>query len=102
VVVFVSAASAEQAGRIAAALVKEKLAACGTVIRGARSVYRWKGEVRNEAEALLILKTKRSRFRALEERVRALHSYETPEVIALPIVAGSEPYLRWLRDGCAT
>jgi periplasmic divalent cation tolerance protein len=92
-VVLVTTPSADQAAALARALVEERLAACGNVIPGLRSIYRWEGQVQDEPEALLVLKTTRSRFEALRERVLALHPYEVPEVIALPVEVGSAPYL---------
>jgi periplasmic divalent cation tolerance protein len=96
VVVLVTTPTAERAAEIARALVEERLAACGNVVPGLRSIYRWEGKIHDDAEALLVLKTTRERFDALRERVLALHPYEVPEVIALPIEAGSAPYLAWI------
>jgi len=95
-VVLVTAPTPERAAEIARALVEERLAACGNVVPGLRSIYRWEGKVQEDAEALLVLKTTRARFDALRDRVLALHPYEVPEVIALPVEAGSAPYLAWL------
>jgi periplasmic divalent cation tolerance protein len=96
IVVLMTAASAEEAGRIADMLVKGQLAACVQILPEMQSVYVWKGEVRREREVLLIAKSISANFSALEREVRAIHSYETPEIVALPVVAGSEPYLKWL------
>jgi periplasmic divalent cation tolerance protein len=95
-VVLVTAPSPEKAAELARALVAERLAACGNVVPGVRSIYRWEGEVHDDAEALLILKTTRGRFEALRDRVLALHPYDVPEVLALPVEAGSEGYLAWI------
>jgi periplasmic divalent cation tolerance protein len=95
-VVLVTTPSPERAAEIARALVEERLAACGNVVPGLRSIYRWEGKVQEDAEALLVLKTTRARFEALRDRVLALHPYEVPEVIALPVEAGSAPYLAWI------
>lgn len=95
-VVLVTAPSAEKAAEIARAVVEERLAACGNVVPGLRSIYRWEGKVHDEGEALLVLKTARDRLDALRARVIALHPYDVPEVIALPIEAGSAPYLDWI------
>lgn len=95
-VVLVTTPSAEKAAEIARALVAERLAACGNVVPGLRSIYRWEGKIEDEAEALLLLKTTRARFEALRERVLALHPYQVPEVVALPVEAGSAPYLAWI------
>jgi periplasmic divalent cation tolerance protein len=97
-VVLVTAPSAEQAAALARALVEERLAACGNVLPGLRSIYRWKGAVQEDGEALLLLKTTRARLEALRARVVALHPYEVPEVIALPVEAGHAPYLAWIVD----
>ena len=94
--VLVTAPSAEKAGEIARALVEERLAACGNVVPGLRSIYRWEGRVQDDAEALLLLKTTRRRLPALRARVLALHPYEVPEVLALPVEAGHPPYLEWI------
>jgi periplasmic divalent cation tolerance protein len=96
IVVLVTAPGADEAARIARAVVEDRLAACGNVVPGLRSIYRWKGAVQEDAEALLVLKTTRDRFEALRARVLALHPYEVPEVIALPVEAGSAPYLAWI------
>lgn len=96
IVVLVTAGSAENSVEIARAVVAERLAACANVIPGIRSIYRWQGKVVDEGEWLLVLKTRRSSFAALEARVRALHAYETPEVVALDVAMGSAPYLDWL------
>jgi periplasmic divalent cation tolerance protein len=95
-VVLVTAPSAEVAAGIARALVEERLAACGNVVPGLRSIYRWEGAVHDDAEALLLLKTTRGRFPALRDRVLALHPYQVPEVLALPVEEGSETYLAWV------
>jgi periplasmic divalent cation tolerance protein len=96
VVVLVTAPGVDDAARIARTLVEERLAACGNVVPGLRSIYRWQGAVQEDAEALLVLKTTRDRFEALRARVVALHPYEVPEVIALPVEAGSATYLAWI------
>ena len=98
IVVLVTAPDAAKAAEIARALVEERLAACGNVVPGLRSIYRWEGKVQDDAEALLVLKTTRARFEALRERVLALHPYAVPEVVALPVEAGSAPYLEWIGE----
>ena len=97
IVVLVTVGSLAQGERIADALVTEELAACVNIVGPIRSVYRWEGRVQRDEELLLIIKTRAELFAQLEARVRALHSYQTPEVIALPITAGAELYLNWLR-----
>jgi len=100
--VFVTAGGAAEAAAIGRAVVDERLAACCSILPGARSIYRWQGRICDEAEAVLILKTTAERFESLAARVRALHSYETPEIVAAPVVFGSEAYLRWVRESCET
>lgn len=97
VVVLVTVGSRDEAKRIAEALVGERLAACVNVVGPIESIYRWKNRVQHDQELLLIIKTVRKRLTDLEARVRALHSYEVPEVIALPITSGSQAYLSWVR-----
>jgi periplasmic divalent cation tolerance protein len=96
IVVFMTAASGEEATRLADMLVGAHLAACVQILPQIESVYRWQGKVERQAEVLLIAKTTNSRFADLEREVRALHSYDTPEIVAIPITKGSEPYLEWL------
>src|SRR5712691_8548819 len=98
IVVLMTAANQDEASRIAETLVGARLAACVQILPEIESVYRWQGEVQREKEILLLAKTTRSRFDELESKVRAMHSYETPEIIAVPITAASEPYLKWLID----
>ena len=90
------------AARIANALVEEKLAACVNRLSRMTSTYRWEGKVRSETEALLMIKTTERLLERLGERIRELHPYELPEVIALPIEGGSERYLAWLGQSVAT
>jgi len=95
-VVLVTAPDVEQAERLARALVEEGACACVNLVPGVRSIYRWKGEVEAAAEVLCVIKTTRERVAALTARVAALHPYEVPEVLALPVEAGHAPYLEWL------
>ncbi len=96
VVVLVTAPSADKAAEIARVLVEERLAACGSVVPGVRSIYRWEGKVCDEAEALLVLKAPRKRFQELCDRVVRLHPYQVPEVIGLAIEGGNEKYIDWI------
>lgn len=98
IVVYVTAGSAAEGDRLAHALVKERLAACINRIGKVQSVYRWEGKVEQSEEELLIIKTRRELFSVLEKRVRELHSYSVPEIIALPILEGGRDYLQWLKD----
>lgn len=84
------------ADRIARDVVNARLAACVNRLPGVRSIYRWKGVLQDEPEVLLAIKTVRSRYEELEMRLKALHPYEVPEIIALPVLAGAAPYLAWL------
>ena len=97
-VVLVTAPDSEVAAQLARRLVEEGLAACVNLVPGVRSIYRWQGAVQEDPEVLLIAKTRAALVDALAVRVRALHPYELPEVIALAVVAGSEPYLDWVRS----
>ena len=96
IVILVNAASEEQAGLIAHALVGERLAACVNIVSPIRSIYRWQDEVQTETEHLMIIKTRATLAPKVEARVKELHSYEVPEVITLPIVAGAKSYLDWV------
>jgi periplasmic divalent cation tolerance protein len=96
IVVLMTAGSREEAARLADMLVVSRLAACVQMMPEMESVYHWRGSVERAAEILLIAKTTRANFAELESAVRALHSYETPEVVALPLTAASAPYLEWL------
>ncbi len=97
-VVLITTSSPEEAEKIGKALVCERLAACANIVKEIRSFFFWQGKVEDEREALIIVKTKASLFPSLVERVKALHSYTVPEIIALPILMGSESYLRWMDD----
>jgi periplasmic divalent cation tolerance protein len=95
---FCACPDADAAGRIADALVDERLAACVNLLPGLRSVYRWQGRVERADEVLLLAKTTRERYPALEARVLALHPYELPELLAVEAGAGLPDYLRWVAD----
>lgn len=97
-VVLVTAPDAETGARIARALLEEQLIACANLLPQVRSLYRWEGKVEDDPEVLLVLKTGRARLEALSERVRALHPYDVPEVIHLPVTAGHAPYLKWVLE----
>jgi periplasmic divalent cation tolerance protein len=96
VVAFVTCENAEQAGRIAEALVGEKLAACVNVVGQVRSCYAWEGKLTWSEEVMLIIKTTLGRFGQLQKRVRELHSYETPEIVCVSIEDGFEKYMDWI------
>jgi periplasmic divalent cation tolerance protein len=95
-VVLTTAPNAEVGALIARALVEERLAACVNVIPGVRSIYRWEGEVQDDPEIVLIIKTRADRCEALAARIKDLHPYDVPEVLVLPAVGGSARYLAWI------
>ena len=97
-VVLCTCESRQQALTIAEALVDSRMAACVNVLPGIHSVYRWQGNVETAAEVLLLIKTTQECFAAMRDLIGELHSYDTPEIIALPVVEGSEKYLSWLRE----
>ncbi|MFM8551576.1 MAG: divalent-cation tolerance protein CutA [Nitrospiraceae bacterium] len=97
IVVFVTASSEEEASRIGRRLVKDKLAACVNMLPGVRSLFWWEGKVAEERETLMILKTRASLFPDLARAVKAIHSYQVPEIVALPIQNGSADYLAWIQ-----
>jgi periplasmic divalent cation tolerance protein len=101
VVVLVTAGSAEEAARIGRTLVEDRLVACANVVGPIRSLYRWQGAIEDAPEHLLLLKARAADVPVLEARVRALHSYEVPEVLALPIRGGAAAYLAWLAEATA-
>ena len=97
-VVLVTCGSMAEARKIGRAIVEKELAACANIVAGVESIYRWKGKVEQAREVLVVMKTSATRLRELEREVRRLHSYEVPEFIALPIVAGSKEYLKWIGE----
>ena len=98
IVVFITASDEDEAVKIARSLVEAKLAGCVNIIKNIRSVYRWEETVEDDPEVLMVAKTQKTLFHELMKKVKAIHSYTVPEIIALPIVEGSEDYLQWLRD----
>lgn len=96
IVVFITTANKDEAKRLAAALVDARLASCAQILPDIESVYRWNGEVRHEAETLMLVKTASAKFGELERQIRLLHSYKVPEILAVPVTAISQPYLSWL------
>lgn len=98
IVVFITAPDAEVAQRIARVLVEERLAGCVNIIKDIRSIYFWQAKVEDEPEVLMVVKTKGSLFSKLKDRVRSIHPYTVPEIIAIPVIEGSEDYLRWLDE----
>ena len=98
IIVFVTVGSPAEGERLACSLVEDRLAACVNRIHGIQSVYRWEGKIEQSEEELLVIKTRKELFAAVEKRVRELHSYSVPEIIALPLVEGNQTYLKWLEE----
>ena len=98
IIVFVTTANKVEAEKISRTLLEERLIACANIVNPVASFFHWKGKVDCADECLVIMKSRLDLFAALEERVKALHSYEVPEILALPIVEGSADYLAWMRD----
>jgi periplasmic divalent cation tolerance protein len=98
IVVFITAPQEEEALKIAQALVDDKIAACVNIVKNIRSIYRWQGKIEDDKEFLMIVKTRRDLFENLLKSVKRLHSYSVPEIIALPVIEGSEDYLSWLKE----
>jgi periplasmic divalent cation tolerance protein len=96
IVVLSTCATEEEAAKLARVLVETRLAACVTVVPGARSTYRWQGAVESAAECLLIVKSSRQLFEALRTTLEKVHAYDVPEVLAVPIVEGAANYMNWL------
>jgi len=97
IVVFITVSNEDEGANIAKALVEERLAGCVNIVKDIRSIYMWEGKTEDENEVLMIAKTQKSLFTKLSQRVRVLHSYTVPEIIAIPVVEGHEDYLRWLK-----
>lgn len=98
IVIFITAPGEDEAAKIARSLVEARLAACVNIVRNIRSIYTWQGNIEDDTEVLMIVKTRKSLFSALSAKVRELHSYDVPEIIALPVIDGSEEYLKWLKE----
>ena len=98
IVVLITIDSEDEAVKIAKALLEENLIACANIIGKIRSLYKWKGEVCDDPEVLIICKSQRHLFSRLSEKVKALHSYDVPEIIAMPLVEGWAPYLQWIEE----
>jgi periplasmic divalent cation tolerance protein len=98
IVIYITTASVNEAKKIGRALVEEKLAACSNIISPIRSIYSWQGKICDDKEALMVLKTRKKLFNQIVKRVEKLHSYDVPEIIAMPIIEGSSKYLSWLNE----
>jgi len=100
-VIFITSGSEEEAKRLGRILTEEKLAACVNIIPGVESLYWWKGKIESSKEWMLVVKTQAKMVKEVVKRVKEIHSYEVPEVIALPIVEGNRDYLQWISDALA-
>lgn len=98
IVVLVTASSKEEANKIAQGLLEEKLAACVNILTGLESRFWWQGKIDSAKEVLLVIKTRKTLFNKLAKKVKGLHSYTVPEIIALPIINGNKAYLDWIND----
>jgi periplasmic divalent cation tolerance protein len=96
IVVFITTANSEEAAQLADMLIARRLAACVQILPEVESVYRWQGKIERQREVLVIAKSVKAKFEELERELRAIHSYDTPEIVAVPLTAGSGPYLEWL------
>jgi periplasmic divalent cation tolerance protein len=97
-VVLSTFGSADEARTVARTLLEEKLVACANLLPGVESIYRWQGAIETATEVMVLFKTNIDRYYRLEERLKALHSYELPEIVALPVHVGLLPYLRWVDE----
>jgi periplasmic divalent cation tolerance protein len=100
IIVLITVGGEEEAHKIAELLVNEKKAACVNIVPEIDSIFWWEGKIDSAQESLLLVKTRASLFPEIVELVKRMHSYEVPEIIALPIIAGSEDYLKWLDNAC--
>jgi len=98
IVIFITAKDVGEAETIAEKLVQDRLIACANIVSGIKSIFRWEGKVDKADEVLMILKTKKDLFPKIEEAVRSIHSYDVPEIIALPISDGHQKYLDWINE----
>ena len=98
IVIYITTGSVNEAKKIGRALVEEKLAACSNIVFPIRSIYSWQEKICDDKEALMVLKTKKKLFNQIVKRVEKLHSYDVPEIIAMPIIEGSSKYLSWLNE----
>jgi periplasmic divalent cation tolerance protein len=98
IVIFITCANKNQAKKIASGLISAKLAACVNIVPGLESLFWWENKVDRAAEVLLVVKSKKTKLLGIIKKVRSLHSYSTPEIIALPIIAGEKHYLKWINE----
>jgi len=98
IIVLVSVSKIKEAKSIAAALVKNKLAACVNIVKGVESFFWWQGKIDKAREAVLVIKSKKAKLPKIIKLVKLMHSYEVPEIIAIPIIGGEKKYLRWIDE----
>ena len=98
IIVYCTTASLREARKLTEILVREKLAACVSIVPRVHSTYWWKGKVERAKETLLIIKTHSEKFNASARRIKAVHSYTVPEILALPVIKGNPDYLKWLKQ----
>ena len=100
-IIFTTFANGEDAARVARVLVDERLIACANVIPGVRSIYRWEGKTADQAEVMVVMKTRKQDWAALQSRLSELHPYTTPECVAVRIASGAPAYMTWLEESLA-
>lgn len=98
IIILITAKDKSQAGKISKLLIKNKLAVCVNIISGLESIFSWKGKVERAKETLLMVKSRKDKFNKIVKLVKSAHSYAVPEIIALPIVSGFKPYLKWIDE----
>lgn len=96
--VFVSCESSQQAKKLVDSLLNDQIIACAQMLKGVESFYRWQGQITQSNEVLLVLKTTANHFNAIETSIKKLHSYDVPEILAVPVVEGSTDYLKWINE----
>jgi periplasmic divalent cation tolerance protein len=100
IVILITAKDKKEAEKIARGLLEAKLIACANIVEGVQSLFWWQGKIDSSQEVLLVLKTKGILFKKISSKVKSLHSYQTPEIIALPVANGSKDYLDWISSSC--
>jgi periplasmic divalent cation tolerance protein len=98
IIVVMTAPNKQEALNIVRALLKERLIACANILDSVHSIFWWKGKIEEEEEVVVLMKSKKNLFKKLTKRASELHSYDVPEILALPVVEGSQAYLKWMKD----